>query len=105
MKTKVTLTATLLGFLCIAGSSSAPRAAVPEKVAQPAVERVAAKSPPPSHEASGNAYVTGDTFSINFPTTPGAFQTTSGGSATDQSREVNAHEDSETSPSRNSSDC
>jgi hypothetical protein len=30
-------------------------------------------------DGSGAAYVTGDTASTNFPTTPGAFQTTSGG--------------------------
>ncbi len=31
-------------------------------------------------DSAGNAYVTGDTSSTNFPTTPGAFQTTSGSS-------------------------
>src|SRR5205807_1572641 len=30
-------------------------------------------------DSAGNAYVTGDTSSANFPTTPGAFQATSGG--------------------------
>jgi hypothetical protein len=30
-------------------------------------------------DAAGNAYVTGDTGSINFPTTPGAFNTTTNG--------------------------
>jgi hypothetical protein len=30
-------------------------------------------------DASGNAYVTGNTASVNFPITPGAFQTTFGG--------------------------
>jgi hypothetical protein len=30
-------------------------------------------------DTSGNAYVTGQTFSSNFPTSPGAFQTTSSG--------------------------
>ena len=32
-------------------------------------------------DAAGNAYVTGDTSSTNFPTTPGAFQATYGGAA------------------------
>jgi hypothetical protein len=31
-------------------------------------------------DSAGNAYVAGQTFSTNFPTTPGAFQTTCGGS-------------------------
>jgi hypothetical protein len=32
-------------------------------------------------DADGNAFVTGRTFSANFPTTPGAFQSTFGGSS------------------------
>jgi hypothetical protein len=34
-------------------------------------------------DASGNAYITGYTDSTNFPTTPGAFQTTYGGGSAD----------------------
>jgi hypothetical protein len=34
-------------------------------------------------DASGNAYVAGDTSSVNLPTTPGAFQTTFGGGTYD----------------------
>jgi hypothetical protein len=33
-------------------------------------------------DGAGNAFVTGETLSLNFPTTPGAFQTTCGGCAT-----------------------
>jgi hypothetical protein len=41
-------------------------------------------------DSAGNAYVTGFTYSTNFPTTPGAFQTASGGAADAFVTKVNA---------------
>ena len=48
-------------------------------------------------DSAGNAYVTGETFSTNFPTTPGAFQTTLNGVGDAFVTKLNA---SGTAPSR-----